>query len=73
MHYSSAVLGEQQVFDVELDCNTELLPALEDLKTPSWDDESLANATVAHAEAVPEAQEEEEPEPGGCNSVGCSY
>ncbi|RPD62519.1 hypothetical protein L226DRAFT_330040 [Lentinus tigrinus ALCF2SS1-7] len=61
MRYSSAVLGEEQVFDVELDRSTELLPAREDLKAPSWDDEQVAGAVEDYAAAVPE--EEEEPEP----------
>ncbi|KAI0720588.1 hypothetical protein C8T65DRAFT_293816 [Cerioporus squamosus] len=62
MHYSSAVQGEEQVLDVELDRNTDLLPVREDFKTPSWDDELLASAPDVHA-AVPGEQEEEEPEP----------
>ena len=71
MHYSSAVLGEEQVFDVELDRHTELLPVRDDLTVPSWDDERVAGAVEDHVEAVPESQEEEEePEPGGCNVAG---
>ena len=70
MHYSSAVLGEEQVFDVELDRHSELLPVRDDLTVPSWDDERVAGAVEEHVEAVPEMREEEEPEPDGCNVVG---
>ena len=50
MHHASAVLGEEQVFDVELDRHTELLPAREDVKAPSWD--TIESATLAEMKSV---------------------
>ena len=55
MHHSSAVLGDEQVFDVELDRHTELLLPREDIKMPSWNDDQAPEVPAdassdAHAE-----------------------
>lgn len=39
LHLGHPVLGDEQVFDVELDRNTELLPVREDQRKVSWKDE----------------------------------
>ncbi|KAI0356404.1 hypothetical protein OH77DRAFT_1423341 [Trametes cingulata] len=56
MHYAQPVLGDEQVFDVELDRSTELLPVRDDIKDISLDDMHIAQTA---AEAV-KAEEPEE-------------
>ncbi|KAI0754876.1 hypothetical protein C8Q80DRAFT_395020 [Daedaleopsis nitida] len=56
---ASAVLGDEQVFDVELDRHTELLPVREDVRKVSWEDAHVPEATRTEKAA----EEEEEPEP----------
>ncbi|KAI0632214.1 hypothetical protein C8Q77DRAFT_1158877 [Trametes polyzona] len=63
MHYANPVLGDDQVFDVELDRNTELLPARDDVTEPTLEDMvNVAFASERAAEAV--KSEEVEVEPG---------
>ncbi len=62
MQHSSAVLGDEQVFDVELDRHTELLPVREDAREVSWHAEQQFSSVGQDGPA--EEEEEEEPEPG---------
>ncbi|KAI0927055.1 hypothetical protein AcV5_007694 [Taiwanofungus camphoratus] len=43
IHVAHPVIGDEQVFDVELDRNTELLPVREDRRKITWDDGQLAD------------------------------
>ena len=43
LHLGHPVLGDEQVFDVELDRNTQLLPVREDVRKLSWKDEDVGD------------------------------
>ncbi|OBZ68771.1 hypothetical protein A0H81_11328 [Grifola frondosa] len=43
VHVSHPVLGDEQVFDVELDRNMEFLPAREDSRPVTWEDEQATS------------------------------
>ena len=62
MQYTTPQLGEEQVFDVELDRRTELLPVREDVREVSWEDVLSAQpAPEEHKAEKQEAEQEEEP------------
>ncbi|KAH9942886.1 hypothetical protein B0H21DRAFT_823826 [Amylocystis lapponica] len=50
-HLTHPVVGDEQVFDVELDRNTELVPARADVYTVTWDDER-SQASPRHKAAA---------------------
>lgn len=61
------MLGDDQVFDVELDRHTELLPVREDVRKVSWENAYIPEP--AHTEKA--VEEDEEPEPGtSCRTAG---
>ena len=65
MQHSSAILGDEQVFDIELDRHTELLPAREGVGEVAWDNAQFSDlGSGRDAEQIAEDEEEEEPEPG---------
>ncbi|CCM01170.1 uncharacterized protein FIBRA_03218 [Fibroporia radiculosa] len=47
VHLSHPVLGDKQIFDIELDRNTQLLPIREDVRKVTWKDEKVDE--VSHA------------------------
>ncbi|KAH9851828.1 hypothetical protein C2E23DRAFT_886352 [Lenzites betulinus] len=61
MHYANPVLGDEQVFDVELDRSTELLPVSADVKEPSIEDMCDPKTTSGDADADESKEAEVEP------------
>ena len=57
MHYANPILGDEQVFDVELDRSTELLPVRADIQEVSLED--MHSAETSTSEAVGAAEKEE--------------
>ncbi|TFY62462.1 hypothetical protein EVJ58_g3849 [Rhodofomes roseus] len=45
MHLGHPVLGDEQVFDVELDRNTQLMPVRQDVRKLTWKDEDVGDTT----------------------------
>ncbi len=64
MQYATAQLGEEQVFDVELDRHTELLPTRDDVRAVSWEDMQSVEHVPAKPEVKHEQGQEREQEPG---------
>ncbi|KAI0372264.1 hypothetical protein BV20DRAFT_1051008 [Pilatotrama ljubarskyi] len=62
MHYAQPVLGDEQVFDVELDRSTEFLPVRAGVKEASLDDMHVSE-TAAGVTKAEEETEEGEAEP----------
>ncbi|PIL22634.1 hypothetical protein GSI_15325 [Ganoderma sinense ZZ0214-1] len=58
MQYTTAQLGDEQVFDVELDRHTELLPVRDDVRAVSWE----GVQSTEHAPAKPDVEDEQERE-----------
>ncbi|KAM5534983.1 hypothetical protein V8D89_011356, partial [Ganoderma adspersum] len=58
MQHTTAQLGEEQVFDVELDRHTELLPVRDDVRAVSWEDVQ----SIEHVSAKPDVNHEHEQE-----------
>ncbi|KAI0657331.1 hypothetical protein C8Q70DRAFT_282742 [Cubamyces menziesii] len=57
MHYANPILGDEQVFDVELDRSTELLPVRADIQEVPLED--MHSAETSTSEAVGAAEKEE--------------
>ncbi|KAI1790156.1 hypothetical protein LXA43DRAFT_891478, partial [Ganoderma leucocontextum] len=63
MQYTTAQLGEEQVFDVELDRRTDLLPVREDVRDISWEDVRSAGNGRRKPDLEQEQEQEQEQEP----------
>ncbi|TBU53670.1 hypothetical protein BD310DRAFT_829673 [Dichomitus squalens] len=63
MQYATPQLGEEQVFDVELDRRTELLPVREDAGEAEWDIWDARSPVPQGADDRQEQEQEEEPAP----------
>lgn len=61
MHYLNPVEGDEQMFDVELDRSTELLPVPADDQEPSLEDMHDADTAPDAPEAAQAEEEEDEP------------
>ncbi len=61
MHYLNPVEGDEQMFDVELDRSTELLPVPADDQEPSLEDMHDADTASDEPEAAKAGEEEVEP------------
>ena len=64
MQYTTAQLGEEQVFDVELDRHTELLPIRDDVRAVSWEDVQSTGHAPAKTDIKHEEEQEREQDPG---------
>ena len=63
MQYTTVQLGEQQVFDVELDRHTELQPVRDDVRAVSWDGVQIERVP-SKPDIEQEQEQEQEQEPG---------
>lgn len=63
VHSSTGVLGDEQVFDIELDRYTELFPIREDRNIVTWDD-SLPASKQHNSISTSNQTKNTSPEPG---------